>query len=251
MRFPTFLAALFVLLGQVGLSADDANRLTYLNDFCNPYYAHRDFPKLVTSQWVGEEGVEAVVTLGIDDMRAAEKYEAYLRPILDRLKEIDGRAAVSIMTCQMDPAHPHLQLWLKEGVSIETHTADHPCPCLQGGNFDNAKSTYDRCVDQITAIPGNRPVAFRFPCCDSRNTPSPRAFAEIINRTTPDGNFLQLSSSVSAMLTADDPELPRELVLGSDGTESMRLLAPRLPDIVLRMSLAVVLVLVGTKLVLS
>jgi putative membrane-bound dehydrogenase-like protein len=217
MRFPTFLAALFVLLGQVGLSADNANRLTYLNDFCNPYYAHRDFPKLVTSQWVGEEGVEAVVTLGIDDMRAAEKYEAYLRPILDRLKEIDGRAAVSIMTCQMDPAHPHLQVWLKEGVSIETHTADHPCPCLQGGNFDNAKSTYDRCVDQITAIPGNRPVAFRFPCCDSRNTPSPRAFAEIINRTTPDGNFLQLSSSVSAMLTADDPELPRELVLGSDG----------------------------------
>ncbi|QDU99012.1 PVC-type heme-binding CxxCH protein [Lignipirellula cremea] len=217
MRFSPLLATCFLLLGQMSLSADDGNRLAYLNDFCNPYYAHRTFPKLVTPQWVGEAGVEAVVTLGIDDMREVDKYETYLRPILERLKKIDGRAAVSIMTCSIDPAHPHLQTWLKEGVSLETHTADHPCPCLQGGDFDKAKSTYDRCVDQISAIPNNRPVAFRFPCCDSQNTPSPRAFAEIINRTTPGGNYLQLSTSVSAMLTADDPDLPRELVLDRDG----------------------------------
>ena len=64
----------------------DGNRLTYLDDPANPYYVHRDFPKLTTPMWVGEEGVEAVVILGIDDMRGHEKWEAYLRPILTRLK---------------------------------------------------------------------------------------------------------------------------------------------------------------------
>ena len=64
----------------------------------DPYYVSRTFPKLITPQWVGEEGVEAVVILAIDDMRDPAKYEAFLRPILDRLKKIDGRAPVSIMT---------------------------------------------------------------------------------------------------------------------------------------------------------
>src|SRR6516225_1106781 len=77
----------------------DGNRLTYL-DGSDPYYVGRDFPRLVTPQWVGEEGVEAVVVLAIDDMRGHEKWEAFLRPILQRLKRIDGRAPVSIMTCQ-------------------------------------------------------------------------------------------------------------------------------------------------------
>ena len=61
---------------------DKGNRLTYLDDFSNPYYPNLNFPKLVTPQWVGEEGVEAVITLGIDDMREVDRYEAYLRPIL-------------------------------------------------------------------------------------------------------------------------------------------------------------------------
>src|SRR5690606_6321790 len=104
--------------------AGDANRLTYLDEFCDPYYVGRRFPKLVTPQWIGKEGVEAVVTLGIDDMRDPRPYEAYLRPILDRLKEIDGRAPVSIMTNWVDPRDEQLQTWLKEGLSIETHTAD-------------------------------------------------------------------------------------------------------------------------------
>src|SRR5690242_21003099 len=94
-------------------SAGDGNRLACL-DGNDPYYVGRDFPKLITPQWVGEEGVEAVVILAIDDMRGPDKWEAYLRPILQRLKRIDGRAPVSIMTCQIDPRHPHLQTWLKE-----------------------------------------------------------------------------------------------------------------------------------------
>src|SRR5439155_12206378 len=92
------------LLIPVSLPAADGNRLAYLDGPLDPYYPHRDFPKLITPQWVGEDGVEAVVTLAIDDMRDTAKYEAFLRPILNRLKAIDGRAAVSIMSCRVDPA---------------------------------------------------------------------------------------------------------------------------------------------------
>ena len=197
---------------------DNGNRLTYLDDFSNPYYPNLNFPKLVTPQWVGEEGVEAVITLGIDDMREVDRYEAYLRPILDRLHEIYGYAPVSIVTNTVDPEHPHLQKWLAEGVTIETHTLDHPCPCLRDGDFEKAKQTYDGCVDKISKIPGNHPVAFRFPCCDSLNTPSPRAFAEIICDVTPEGNFMQASSSICAPMTGDDPDLPRNMVENSDGS---------------------------------
>jgi len=90
----------------------------------DPYYPNRKFPKLITPQWVGEDGVECVVVLAIDDMRGHEKWETFLRPILERLKKIDGRAPVSIMTCDIDPKHEHLQKWLKEGLSLETHTVD-------------------------------------------------------------------------------------------------------------------------------
>ncbi|MGB7343253.1 MAG: PVC-type heme-binding CxxCH protein [Pirellulaceae bacterium] len=195
------------------------NPLTYLDQYSDSYYPHTDFPKLTTPQWIGEPGVDAVVTLGIDDMRDTSKYEAYIRPILERLKQIDGRAALSLMTCKTDPNDPQLQSWLAEGVSIETHTTDHPCPCLQGGDFAKAKATYDSCVDTMFAIPGNHPVAFRFPCMDSKNTPSPRAFAEIINRKTPAGNFLQASTSVVCVLNSSDPELPKSLTLNPDGGE--------------------------------
>ena len=122
----------------------DGNRLAYLDEL-DPYYPHKDFPKLITPQWVGEDGVEAVVILAIDDMRGHEKWEAYLRPILERLKKIDGRAPVSIMTCKIDPTEPHLQKWLKEGLSLECHTIDHPCPLL--GKLDLAGATVYRGVE--------------------------------------------------------------------------------------------------------
>ena len=62
----------------------DGNRLTYLDDPVNPYYVSRTFPKLTAAQWVGEPEVEAVVILAIDDMRDHRRYEAVLRPILER-----------------------------------------------------------------------------------------------------------------------------------------------------------------------
>jgi putative membrane-bound dehydrogenase-like protein len=204
----------------------DGNRLAYLDEN-NPWYPRRNFPKLITPQWVGDEGVECVVILAIDDMREPAKYEAFLRPILERLKKIDGRAPVSIMTCNVKPDDPQLAQWQAEGLSFEVHTIDHPCPLLQGGEFTKAKATYDRCVDLMNEIPGNKPVAFRMPCCDSLNTLSPRFYAEIFNKTTAKGNFLSISSSVFNLFTPNDPDIPRELVIDSDGREKFRKYIPR------------------------
>jgi putative membrane-bound dehydrogenase-like protein len=198
--------------------SSDGNRLTYLNEL-NPYYPSHRFAKLVTPQWVGEEGVEAAVILAIDDMRDTEKYEAYLRPILQRLKAIDGRAPVSIMTCKVRAEDPQLQSWLEEGLSIEIHTIDHPCPLLKDSDFEKAKQTYEDCVLLMNRIPGNKPVAFRMPCCDSLNTVSPRAFAEIFNRTAVGGDFLEIDTSVFNVLNWKDPELPREIVFDEEGKE--------------------------------
>ena len=55
----------------------------------------------------------------------------------------------------------------------------------------------------MNQIPGNRPVAFRMPCCDSQNTPSPRFWTEIFNKTTPQGNFLSIDSSVFNIYTGN------------------------------------------------
>src|SRR5262245_39241938 len=98
----------------------DANRLAYLDEV-NPYYPHRDFAKLTTPQWIGEPGVECVVVLAIDDMLDPKKYETFLRPILRRLVDIDGRAPLSIMTNSVNPTDPQLAAWLKEGLSLECH----------------------------------------------------------------------------------------------------------------------------------
>ena len=47
---------------DVVIPAKDGNRLAYLDE-CNPWYPDKDFPKLITPQWVGEEGVDCVVVL--------------------------------------------------------------------------------------------------------------------------------------------------------------------------------------------
>jgi Polysaccharide deacetylase len=202
----------------------DGNRLAYLDEV-DPYYPNRHFPKLITPQWVGEDGVEAVVILAIDDMKEPKKYEAFLRPILRRLQKIDGRAPVSIMSCSVDPKDEQLQSWLKEGLSIECHTFDHPCPFFKPG-FVKAKDTYEKCVDLMHAIPNTKPVAFRMPCCDSMNTPSPRFWAEIFNETTAKGNFLTIDSSVFNVFTSDDPALPKELVKDEKGEERFKKYLP-------------------------
>src|SRR5262245_22052093 len=208
----------FLLVAPAAARAADGNRLTYL-DGSDPYYVSRTFPKLTTPQWVGEAGVQAVVVLAVDDMREPRRYEAFLRPALNRLKEIDGRAPVSIMTNQVDPGLAQLQTWLKEGLNLDIHTMDHPCPLLSGGDLAKAKSNYDRCIDLMSGVTGNRPVAFRMPCCDSLNTPSPRFYAEIFNQVTEKRNFLTIDTSVFNLTTANDPELPRQLALDAAGRD--------------------------------
>jgi peptidoglycan/xylan/chitin deacetylase (PgdA/CDA1 family) len=192
-------------------AASPGNRLAYLNAPCDPYYVGLPHARLVTPQWVGEEGVDAVVVLSTDDMRDPAAYERFLRPILDRLARIDGRAPVSIMTNGLAPADPVVQAMLKAGVSIEAHTTNHPCPMLARGRLGPAKEGYDAAVDLTASVPNSRPVAFRTPCCDSKNVVSPRLFTEIINRTTPSGKFIELDSSVFLVYTANDPALPRSL----------------------------------------
>jgi putative membrane-bound dehydrogenase-like protein len=192
----------------------------------NPYDHHRDSPRLTTPMWVGEPGVEAVVVLAIEDMRNPAGYEAFLRPILNRLKAIDGHAALSIMTNQVSPRDPQLQSWLAEGVSIECHTITHPCPFWEKGDFAAAARTYHDCVDLISQIPGNNPVAFRMPCCDAMNTVSPRFFSEIFAKTSKGGRSLSIDSSVFTVFTPDDPALPRDRVFDRDGKERFRKYIP-------------------------
>jgi len=231
------LVVLGLLLGLPSLgSSASGNRLTYL-DQADPFQVGLDFPKLTTPQWVGEEGVEAVVILAIDDMRDPAKYEAFLRPILDRLKQIDQRAPVSIFVNAVDPANSQLQTWLEEGLSLEVHTLSHPCPCLARGDFAAAADTYHGCVDLLNHIPGNRPLAFRMPCCDSMNSPSPRFYAEIFESVNPAGQFLTMDSSVMNILTADDPSLPRALVVDEDGRERFRKYLPRETNATTRVSM--------------
>ncbi|MEO8351474.1 MAG: PVC-type heme-binding CxxCH protein, partial [Chthoniobacteraceae bacterium] len=186
---------LVVLFTATAVAADDANRLTYLDD-ASPFWPGPDAAKLTTPQWIGEPGVEAVVILAIDDMRDPAKYEAFLRPILNRLQRIDGRAPVSIMTNTVPADDPQLQAWLKEGVSIENHTLTHPCPLFGKAGFDDAALTYHGGVDLLARIPHNHPVAFRMPCCDSMNSLSPRFFPELFNHPSPRGNWLAIDSSV-------------------------------------------------------
>ncbi len=208
------LVAVCTFISATSRTVGDATNL----DPTNPYTVGRHSPKLVTPQWVGEPGVEAVVLLSIDDMRSPGRYEAYLRPILNRLKRIDGRAPVSIFTNVINPEAPQLQAWLKEGLSFECHTIAHPCPLLQKNDFNFSAKTYHECVDMLNKVPNTAPVAFRMPCCDSLNTVSPRFYREIFKRKSTNGNTLQIDSSVFVLFTPNDPDLPRDLVTEADGS---------------------------------
>ena len=210
------LFSVIVAISSSAKGQSEANRLSYL-DGEDPFYVGLNFPKLTTPQWVGEDGVEAVVTLGIDDMRGHERYENFCRPILERLKEIDGRAPLSIFCNSITPTEPHLQKWLKEGVTIEVHTLTHPCPILGNRNFIPAKNTYHGGVDLLNNIANNLPVAFRTPCCDSQNTPSPRVFSELLMNNNSAGQFLEMDSSVFNIFTKEDVSIPKSLTTDKDG----------------------------------
>src|SRR4051812_15826430 len=66
-RIASIVLAFAFLLATTAVAAD-GNRLAYLSEN-DPFYVSRSFPKLVTPQWLGEQGVEAVVILAIDDLK--------------------------------------------------------------------------------------------------------------------------------------------------------------------------------------
>ena len=201
------------------------NRLAYLTE-TDPFYPGLNFPRLTTPQWIGEPGVEAVVILAIDDLRTPGKYVSFLEPILDRLAKIDGRRPVSIFCNALEAGDPQFQAWLQAGLSLEVHTLSHPCPILGKVAFTNAADTFYGGISILNAIPGNHAVAFRTPCCDSINSPSPRLFAELFNVPGPHGEFLTIDSSVMNIPTDADPELPREWVRDADGRGKYRKYLP-------------------------
>ncbi|MEM7233930.1 MAG: dehydrogenase, partial [Planctomycetota bacterium] len=218
MRVALFSFAFGILAAAHAVSAPvDANRLSYLDEFCDPYYPTQQTARLITPQWAGSKDIDVVVLLAIDDMSGHEQYENYLRPILERLKKIDGRAPVSIMSNRPNPKEPHLQKWLKEGLTIETHTFNHPCPLLKSGDFQKASTEFFSCVDRLATIPNWSPVAYRMTCYDSINNSNPRFYAEIFNKVSPAGNFVRLSSSMSMIFTEGDPEQPKGYATDPDG----------------------------------
>jgi hypothetical protein len=84
--------------------AADGNRLVHLDEPNNPWQLHRESPKLITPQWIGEKGVHGVAVLAIDDMSGdGQHFRNYLSPIIDRLKLIDGRGPVSITCNRPEP----------------------------------------------------------------------------------------------------------------------------------------------------
>ncbi|MFB0564260.1 MAG: FG-GAP repeat domain-containing protein [Candidatus Aminicenantaceae bacterium] len=195
----------------------DTNQLMYLE---TPlvYYPDSQFPKLTTPMWIGEPGVEAVIILSIDDMRNVDNYDKRLHPIFKRLKEIDReRIPLSIMTRFINPGHPTLQRWLKEGITMEVHTVAHHCPLLHNNDFERALYSFNSCIDLLYIIPGNTPLAFRMPCCDSQNSVSPRFFSEIFLHQTPYGHSLRVDSSIFLLLTPQDKEIPQTLVASETG----------------------------------
>jgi putative membrane-bound dehydrogenase-like protein len=219
--------AFAVPFGAIAASpGSPANRLTYLDDFSDPIHPSQRFPKLTTPQWIGEEGVEVVVTYGIDDMSSSTNYERFLRPLLERLKKIDGRAPVSIFSNSPRPDDSQLERWLQEGLTFEAHTLSHPCPILGQRRFTNAVNTFHGCVDLLNRIPGNAPVAFRTPCCDSINSASPRLFAELFARRNSAGQFLHMDSSITMVLTTNDPALPAGRLLDDRGRDRFRKYLP-------------------------
>ncbi len=225
--------ALFLSGGRLAAEERVGSRFTYLDEL-DPYYPHADFPKLTTPMWVGEEGVDAVVLLSVDDMGGPpfrprydvgpEAFERFLAPLIERLRKIDGRAPIAVMTCQTPPESLTVQQLLKLGLSFECHTFTHRFPFFrsnEGHGPDEAlkfaQMDYLACMENLFEVPGNRPVAHRMPGCDAQNSVSPRFFTEVFPLHVSDGRFLTCDSSITTWFPSDDESLLRDWKYDADG----------------------------------
>ena len=231
---------LLAVLLNASVFAEDrtGSRFAYLDER-DPYYPGLATAKLTTPMWIGEDGVEAVVQLSIDDMgrldpafrlmsyaKSPQFYHQFLQPAIERLQRIDGRAPISVYTLQAQADDPWFQRMLKEGLSIEAHTFTHAVPFLRRDPSTMSQESLEWCIRDFTdcvaglsAALGKPPVAWRMPGCDARNTTSPRFYSEVFPRKTAAGDFLAMDSSIFMCFTAADASLPRDLVLDADGRE--------------------------------
>ncbi len=91
------IGALLLLVVLLPVQGADGNRLVHLDEPNNPWQFNRQSAKLITPQWIGEDEVEGVAVLAIDDMSGdGQHFRNYLTPIIERLKRIDDRGPVSI-----------------------------------------------------------------------------------------------------------------------------------------------------------
>ncbi|MEZ6125189.1 MAG: neutral/alkaline non-lysosomal ceramidase N-terminal domain-containing protein [Planctomycetaceae bacterium] len=118
----------------------------------------------------------------------------------------------------VNPDDPQLQAgWTKSSASDATPSITR-ARCCRGGDFDKARSTYERCID--AAEPDSRqqtrglPHAVRF-----TQHRQPAFLFEIAFGTMEGRHYLQIRSSVMNFFTSDGQSIPRELVLEEDGTE--------------------------------
>src|SRR5262245_12479894 len=102
----------FSLNPAIAAPPESGNRLAYLDDRWNPFWPELGTARLTTPQWVGEEGVEAVIVLSIDDLRDPAPYEAFLAPLRQRLRDEYGRTPLSVLVNSLDPGAPIFQDWL-------------------------------------------------------------------------------------------------------------------------------------------
>ena len=138
MRRDVLLGTMFVLLlsafPSLFAAPPDGNRLAYLDEV-ESLLSPQGFPQAdhaPVGRRAGRRGGG-----GAGDRRHARpgRYEAYLRPILNRLKAIDGRAPVSIMTNQVDPRIPGSRRGSRRGCRSSATRSTHPCPLLAEGRF--------------------------------------------------------------------------------------------------------------------
>ncbi len=92
MRLRFFSLLAMALLAIPASAADVGNRLTYLDEFCDPYYVGLSCAKFVTPQWIGEDGVELAIVLAIDDLGDPAVYEKFLRPVFELPARRNGAA---------------------------------------------------------------------------------------------------------------------------------------------------------------
>ena len=211
------------------MAGPTGNRLTYLDEF-RPLPRRAGLPQ-ADDPPVGRRGRGRGGRHAGDrrhDGQRRRSMRPFLRPILDRLKAIDGRAPVSIMTCKRRPRRPRAPALAQGGGEPRRPHADPPLPaCSSGGDFAEAKADGPRL--HRPAQPDPRQPARRLPDAllrlpqhASARASSPRSST----RSRPAGHFLTIDSSVFNITTPDDPALPRSLVLDPDGRERFRKYLP-------------------------